>query len=968
VFKLEKKKELEIKAFWKKNKIYEKTKASRKGAKRFFFMDGPPYATGFIHIGTGKNKVLKDICIRFWRMRGFDVWDQPGYDTHGLPIENKVEKLLKLKSKKDIEKYGIAKFNEQCKKYATEFIGVMNEEFDDIGVWMDWNNPYLTLTNQYIESAWHTFKVAYEKGLLYLGIYPVHVCPHCETAVAYNEIEYHKVSDPSIFVKFPVKDEKNTFLLVWTTTPWTLVANTGIMANPKAEYAKVKFDGSNEKLILAKDLLETVSQKIGKTYKILDTFKGKQLKDMKYTHPLADSIPFSADIDKKGYKVVMTEQYVSLEDGTGLVHCAPGHGQEDFKVGAENNLPVISPVKLNGTYEENCGKFAFMFVKDADRVIVEELKTKDALLHEEKVVHDYPKCWRCESPLLFISVPQWFFRVTQIRDRLLEENEKIVWYPAWAKQRFRNWLENLGDWPVSRQRYWDIPLPIWKCDKCEKTKVIGSTEELPEAPSDLHRPYIDAVKLKCDACNGMMSRVPDVLDVWFDSGVASWASLNYPRDKKLFNEMWPADLNIEATDQFRGWWNSQLIAGVMTFDKSPFKRVLFHSFVLDAHGSKMSKSKGTVLTPADVVKKHNRDALRFYYSSTPPWDDCNFIWKNADDIAKMLTIVENTYNFVATYVPKIAKADLKPEDIWILSRLHSTIQSVTENFESYNLHKAAGDLRDFIINDFSRIYIKLIRDRVWPAYGGDNAAFYTLYELTKNTARMLAPITPYLSEYFHQNILRKMGDNTESIHMCSWPKSDKHIINKQLEDAMIVAMKITETASMIRQKNKIKLRWPLRAMIVDGDESVKNAVRVFDDVLKRLCNVKTIRFGVGTAENKFGEQEMTTSRAEGTGSQPADVRLRVWLDDTMTEDLRNEAMIREIVRKVQDMRKGLGLVVSDKVIVSLLGCEADIIGQYSDFLKKEIGAKTVLVNKVSGKKDFIEFEDKKIEIGVEKTK
>ncbi|MFH1631297.1 MAG: isoleucine--tRNA ligase [Candidatus Aenigmatarchaeota archaeon] len=955
---MDNKKELEIQSFWKKNKTYEKTKASRKGAKKFFFMDGPPYATGFIHIGTGKNKVIKDICIRFWRMRGFDVWDQPGYDTHGLPIENKVEKLLKLKSKKDIEKYGIAKFNEQCKKFATQFIDVMNGEFDDMGIWMDWKNPYLTLSNQYIESAWHTFKIAYDKGLLHLGIYPVHVCPHCETAVAYNEIEYHKVSDPSIFIKFPMVDEKGTCFLVWTTTPWTLIANTGIMANPKAEYVKIKLEGTTEKLILAKDLVETVAQKMGKKYKIVDTFYGNKLEDLKYKHPFAESIPFASEIAQKGYRVVMSEQFVSLEDGTGLVHCAPGHGQEDFKVGSENALPIISPVNLNGTYEEKCGKFAFMFVKDADKSILEELRAKDMLLHEEKVVHDYPRCWRCESPLLFISVPQWFFKVTQIRDTLLAENEKVNWHPAWAKQRFNNWLENLADWPVSRQRYWGIPLPIWICDKCQKVKVIGSTDELPEVPADLHRPYIDSVKLKCE-CGDMMSRIHDVLDVWFDSGVASWASLNYPRDKTLFNQMWPADLNTEATDQFRGWWNSQIIAGVMTFGRCPFKNVLYHSFVLDARGSKMSKSKGNVTTPNDVIKKHGRDVLRFYYISTPPWDDCYFSWKNVDDIAKMLTIIENTYNFVGTYVPKISKADLRPEDIWILSRLHSTIQSVTENFETYNFHKVTEDLRNFIVNDFSRIYIKLIRDRVWPAFGGDAAAFYTLYELTKNTARMLAPITPYLSEHVQQNILKRLGENSESVHICSWPKPDKQIINKQMEEAMTKVTKIVEIANMIRQKNKMKLRWPLRGMVVDGDESVKTAVRIFDDVLKRLCNVKNVRFGVGLPENKLGEQVQSDAEA---------INLKVWLDDTMDEELRNEAMMREIVRKIQDMRKKMGLVITDKIVVSMNGCDPKVAGQYTDALKKEVGAKTILLNKVQGKKDFVEFNEKKIEIGIEKVK
>ncbi|MEM7819960.1 MAG: isoleucine--tRNA ligase, partial [Candidatus Aenigmatarchaeota archaeon] len=630
-----------IRNFWAENNIYNKVKQLKR-KKKFYFLDGPPYATGSIHIGTAWNKILKDLYIRFFRMFGYDVWDQPGYDTHGLPIENKIEKKLEIKSKNDIERLGIEKFILECKDFATKFIDVMNKQFENLGVWMDWNNPYLTLTNDYIEGAWHTFKIAYENGLLYRGLYPVHVCPRCETAVAYNEIEYTKLTDPSIYVKFPVENKENEFLVIWTTTPWTLPGNTGIMAKPDAEYVRVKVD--NQILIIAKDLLEEVMKKIDCVdYKIIEIIKGKDMEGLKYRYPLDDIFQFQKNLEN-AHRVVLSDQFVTLDTGTGLVHTAPGHGQEDYKVGLENKLPVISPVNLNGTFNKECGEYAGIFVKSADKKIINELKNRGLLLHEETITHDYPQCWRCNTPLLQISVPQWFFKITKIRNKLIKENKKVNWYPEWAKQRFENWLENLGDWPISRQRYWGIPLPIWVCE-CGKIKIIGSADELGKKIKDLHRPYIDEIEFKCE-CGKNMKRIPDVLDVWFDSGLASWASLGYPKTKDLFNKLWPADLNIEGSDQIRGWWNSQLITSVITFDKSPFKNIVFHGLILDAHGSKMSKSLGNIVTPEEVIKKYSRDVLRFYLISYPPWNDFYFNWTEAEEVYKFFIIMENAFNFV----------------------------------------------------------------------------------------------------------------------------------------------------------------------------------------------------------------------------------------------------------------------------------------------------------------------------------
>lgn len=943
--------ENEIKRFWSQRRIYEKAKNLRKGEKKFYMLDGPPYATGYTHIGTAWNKILKDCYIRFFRMMGFDVWDKPGYDTHGLPIENKVQDILRFKSKAEIEKYGIAKFIERCRKFATQYIDTMNQEFYDLGVWMDWSSPYLTLTNDYIESAWHTFKIAFEKGLLYQDLYPVHVCPNCETVVAYNEIEYGKVSDPSIYVKFPVK--KNEFLLIWTTTPWTLPANTGVMVNPNAVYVKVKLEKEEKKfetLIIAKELSESVMKKVG-NYKVVETMKGKKLKDLKYIHPLKGLFPFIDDLEKneKCYRVVLSDQFVSLEEGTGLVHCAPGHGGEDYKVGLDNDLPIISPVKLNGKFDERCGTFSNMFVKSADRLILDELKNRNLILLEEKIVHDYPLCWRCGSPLIIISQPQWFFKITNIRKKMLEENENVNWQPNWAKQRFKNWLEHLGDWPISRQRYWGIPLPIWICDdeKCRAIKVIGSRDDLPNIEiEDLHRPYVDEIKLTCN-CGSKMSRVKDILDVWFDSGLASWASLGYPKDEKLFERLWPADLNIEGPDQIRGWWNSQLITSVITFDKAPFKNILFHGFVLDAHGVKMAKSKGNIITPKDVIKKYSRDVLRFYLLSIPAWNDFYFDWRDIEAIAKSFLIIENSFNFVETYVSRLKKKELRIEDMWILSKLNSLITSVIKNFETYNVHKSALEIKDFIIEDFSRTYIKLVRDRVWPSYGGDDAAFYTLYEVSKALSRLLAPICPFLAERIHQRILRKLGETNESVHLCNFPVPDKNLINKELEEMMDLARSISEYANVIRHENKIKLRWPLRSLIVGDSEKVRDVVKLFNDVLKRMCNVKEVRFGSVKESREF----------EG---------IKIFLDLQIDDELRKEAMVRELIRKIQDMRKKTGLTIKDKITLYLK--ELKEISGYEDIIKKEVIAKTIKFGKILGKKDKLTFNGKEIDFGIEKVK
>ncbi len=947
-----------VQQFWKSEKIYEKAAAKRKDARVFYFLDGPPYATGSIHLGTAMNKILKDCYIRFFRMSGFNVWNQPGYDTHGLPIEYKVEQKLGFKNKKDIEGFGVDKFIGECKGFATQFVDANSNQFANLGVWMDWSRPYLTLDNDYIEGAWFTFKQGFEKGLLFRDKYPVHVCPRCSTALAYNELEYTTVTDPSIYVKFKVKGVADEFLIVWTTTPWTLPSNTGVMVKPDAEYVSVKV--GHEVWVLAKRLLETVLQKVGvKEYYVFETFHGRKLKGLEYEHPLADIFNFQKNL-KGAHRVILSEQYVNLEDGTGLVHTAPGHGQEDYKIGLEEGLPTVSPVGMDGKFDDTCGEFSGIFVKDADRMIIQKLSGRGLLLKEEKVTHDYPFCWRCQSPLLLISVPQWFFKVTAMRKRLVGENKKINWVPGWAGERFHNWLESLGDWPISRQRYWGIPLPIWVCSSCENTEVIGSREELPSVPKDFHRPHIDEVTWTCRKCGKcVMKRVPDVLDVWFDSGVASWASIGYPQDKKLFEAMWPVDFVLEGPDQIRGWWNSSMITSLITFGSRPFKNILFHGFVLDSHGVKMSKSKGNIVEPDEIIGKYGRDVLRFYFLLGAPWEDYYFKWEDVEDIARSFAVIRNAFNFVKMYVKgKGSKPGLLPEDRWVLSRLNTLVANCTSYLKTFHAHRAAKDILDFILNDFSRWYVKIIRDRVWPLYKGKDkkAAFYTLLTVTETVIRLLAPFAPFLAEEVYQSVVKEFGGSEVSVHLLEWPKVKKKLVDGKLESEMITVRQIVESANAARQKANLKLRWPVRNVITVSDkDEVASAVNNLKGVMLSMCNCKSVGVAKQAPAGDFSDSDFSSGK--------------VLVNKAMDKELMEEALIKELVREVQELRKGNKFSV-DEYIKLTLGSDEDtekILEKFLDHLKSEVGAKKVLVGGLEGSfMGKLEFGGRLVEIGFDK--
>lgn len=947
--------ESDILEYWKREKIYKKARDISRGKKKFYFLDGPPYATGYIHIGTAMNKIIKDYYMRYFRMRGFDVWDQPGYDTHGVPIEHKVEKKLGFRAKTDIEEFGTENFIKECRKFATEFIETMSRQFADLGVWMDWDNPYLTLHNEYIEGAWYTFKKAFEKGLLYRGVYPVHVCTRCGTGVAYNEIEYRSVSDTSIYVKFRVKGKENEYLIIWTTTPWTLPSNTGVMASPDAEY--VRFEVGKETWIIALNLLEKLKEKFGAAGSVKETFSGRELAGTEYEHPMDDIFSFQKGLSN-AHRVVLSEKYVTLEDGTGLVHAAPGHGQEDYEVGKENGLPIINPLNPDGKFNEKSGKFSGIHAKDANSLIIDELRDRNLILKEEKITHDYPFCWRCETPLLLMAMPQWFFRVTSIREKLLDENEMINWNPGWAKSRFRNWLESLGDWPVSRQRYWGIPLPIWVCENCEETEVIGSRKELPNVPEDFHKPYIDSVTWRCKKCAGTMKRVPDVLDVWFDSGVAPWASLGYPGNRELFERMWPADFILEGPDQIRGWWNSLMITGLMTFGRRPFNNALFHGFVMDNHGVKMSKSKGNVVSADDVVEKHGRDVLRLYFLSGTPWEDYYFSWPGIDELAKSFVIIRNSFNFVKTYtIGRGSRENLMPEDRWILSRLESLVLKCNENSSKFMGHKAVQDITDFIINDFSRWYIKTVRDRVWPSYEGKDkdAAFFALFTVADKVSRLMAPATPFFAESLYREFVLPLSGGKESVHLLGIPEHDKSMMDSVLEEQMEIAKEIVEACSSARQEAGLKLRWPVEEVIIQSDsQAARDASVEMGTLLMQMCNSKKIDVTTGDVGGDYSCKEFSKGK--------------VFVKRQMSRELMGEAMVRELVRKIQSMRKECRLSVSDSIslFIDYDGENKEALAGHFDEIKNEVGAKSVSFGQFGKTRGVLEFGSSRIGIGFDK--
>ena len=889
---------------WEKEGTYKKSVKKNSSGKSFYFMDGPPYATGYIHIGTALNKSLKDIAMRSRRLMRYKVFDRSGYDTHGVPIELKVEKELGLKNKHEIESHGVDKFVSECKKFATKYIDAMNGEFKNLGVWMDFENPYLTFSDEWIEAIWAAFKEADKKGLLYLGKYPVHVCARCGTAVAFNEIEYEKRKDNAIYVKFPIVGKKDSYLVIWTTTPWTLPANTGVMVHPDMIYQEIELS-SGEHWMIAKDRVQPIMTLIESGYKVVSEVKGSELVGIEYTNPLSSNIKMKP---RNSYRVVPSARYVTTEDGSGLVHCAPGHGKEDFEVGRQNKLEILSPVNIEGNFTEEAGKYAGKEVLDTNNEIIEDLKDSGHLVHEGKYEHEYPMCWRDKTPLIMISQPQWFLKISEIQKKLLEENEKVVWLPSWVKLRMKAWLEGISDWPVSRQRYWGTPLPIWYDEKTGEKMIVGSVSELEKLSGvkikDLHKPEIDKITIKKDGIT--LKRVPEVMDVWFDSGVASWAALGYPRKKDKFDEFWPADLNIEGKDQIRGWWNSQIILSEILFGKKPFKNIVMHGMVLDLGKKKLSKSAGNAISPAEITLRYGRDYLRYYFAKVSKGEDFAFVEKELAEFQKIAMMLRNINTFT-NQTPKEGKSG-EIEDLWIMSKYNSLVSNVKKAYTEYRFFDVVQALEQFLIHDLSRGYIQMIRDR-------SDETGKVLRNIRNGLLVMFSPIVPFITENIWQS-LRENGEvKEESVHLSEFPECAEKKVDKNLENEFEILFSMLEQGLSERDKSKIGLRWPLASATIFSKEKMSKSVQ---ELIARQLNVKKVI-------SKTGEQ------------------IKVELDVNMTPELEAEGYMREVARKIQAERKKAGFVKKQEVPMTIFTDEKTekMLSENVKQLKERVNAKSI---------------------------
>jgi isoleucyl-tRNA synthetase len=982
--------EREVQAYWRTHDTYQSVRQHRSTGKPFFFVDGPPYTTGHIHIGTAWNKILKDSILRYHRMNGRHVIDRAGYDMHGLPIEVKVEQALGFVSKKDIETFGIQAFIEKCREFAVTNKNLMDEQFEGLGVWLDFAGAYQTVRPEYIEAAWWTLARAEERGMLERGHRVVNWCPRCETAIADAEVEYWDENDPSVFVKFPLIGKKGEFLVIWTTTPWTLPANVAVAVAKELEYARVlaKKDGIEELLWIAEPLVKSVLKKARyKDFAVIETRKGAELVGWKYDSPLHEQVPLQREIDHK----VVTADFVTLEN-TGMVHIAPGHGWDDYVLGTKEGLSIVCPVDGAGKFREEAGEFAGCFVRDANDGVLVALGPH--LLAREQVTHRYGHCWRCKTPIIFRATSQWFLKASEMRDLMLAEVEKVTWYPEWAgSARFYDWIKEARDWCISRQRYWGIPIPVWVCPKCDTYRVIGTIAELEERSgrplADPHRPYVDQVTIPC-TCGGTMKRVEDIFDVWFDSAVASWATLGFPGKTAEFDALWPADFITEGQDQTRGWFYSQLGASTIAFGKAPYKSVCMHGFALDAEGKKMSKSLGNVVNPSDVIEKVGVDVLRLYVlSSSAPWDDLKFNWEGVGTINRAVNILWNVYRFPLPYMildgfepaskggiwdDTFVRANLSrmpDEDRFILSRINTVAATVDEAMKGCQLHRATRELVNFILEDLSRWYVQLVRPRMWLEGESEQKvfAYETIYYVLRRLTGLLAPVCPHLTEEIYRNL--RCTNDPASIHLLDWNAGDAALVDMTLEGAVALVRSFDEASQNARQSGKRKLRWPVaEVIVVTSSTAVKNAVERLNAVCMGRANArkvsvvmgrwdrigwhaepvmkalgkgfgkdsfrvkglieaadgnalkgatdagKTIRLESGGASFEIGAEHVTFSE-----KLPPDIfsapmtDATVYVDITLTPDLEAEGYAREVVRRIQDMRKQMDLAVEDNINV-----------------------------------------------------
>ncbi|MEN4013555.1 MAG: isoleucine--tRNA ligase [Bellilinea sp.] len=851
--------------FWKSHRIFRKSLEQRRGCPEFVFYEGPPTANGKPGVHHVLARAFKDLFPRYKTMRGFHVSRRGGWDTHGLPVEIEVEKKLGFTNKQQIEDFGIAKFNDLCRESAFAYIQEWERLTDRIAFWVDLDTAYITYQNEYIESVWWILKNMWDKGLLYQGFKVVPYCPRCGTPLSDHEVAqgYEDATDPSVFVRMPLVDDPGTSLLVWTTTPWTLPANVAVAAHPDETYVVIEREleeGGKEKLMLAQALLDKIFT--DQPYTVVNTMKGKTLKGKRY-QPLFTFIP----LEKPAHYIVLGD-FVTVEDGTGLVHMAPAFGAEDMNAALEFDLPIVMTVAPDGTFVAAVRPWAGKFVKDADPLITADLNQRGLLFRAGTYTHTYPFCWRCDTPLLYYARPTWYIRTSQYKDTMVELNDTINWYPGHIKSgRFGNWLANNVDWALGRERYWGTPLPVWECEECKQVDCIGSIEELSQKVGrdlsglDLHRPHVDEVMYACSECGGKMKRVPELIDVWFDSGSMPYAQWHYPfENNDHFEQQYPADYICEAVDQTRGWFYSLHAISTLLNEQVSFKNVICLGLILDGKGEKMSKSRGNVADPWDVLNKHGADAMRWYlYTASPPGQERRYSAELVAEVVRSFTLtLWNTYSFFVTYANLddwSADAAGDPEysdlDRWLRSTLHVLVRDVTEAMETYDVPGATRPIEVFV-DQLSNWYLRRSRRRFWKSVSDADkqAAYATLYEALVVVAILLAPTMPFIAEELYQNLVRMVDkDAAESVHLAAWPNFDPQVINEQLNREMSLVIKLASVGHAARNKANRKVRQPLaEAAFAVGNAEEMRVIGAYADLLEDELNVKRVRALDTTAE------------------------------------------------------------------------------------------------------------------------
>ncbi len=977
--------EKEIAQFWKENRIFERSIEKNEGGEEFSFFDGPPTANGKPHIGHILTRVMKDIIPRYHTMKGRHVLRKAGWDTHGLPVELEVEKSLGMDGKKDIERYGIEPFNRQCKASVWKYQSEWEKMSDAVGYWVDMEHPYVTYHDDYIESEWWALKEMHKKGLLYKGHKIVPYCPRCGTAISSHEVAqgYKLVKEMSAIARFAVCGAENTYILAWTTTPWTLPSNVALCMNPNEQYVMIE-DGEGTRYILA----EALADKFFEGYTVVERRTGKEYEGTKY-EPLLPWAQGDLAAAKNSYRrvyEVVCDTYVTLTDGTGVVHIAPAFGQDDYNVGKNYGLPVISLVNEQGLFDDRCPELSGLFIKKADKVILDLLKREGKLFKALPFEHDYPHCWRCDTPLMYYARSSWFIKTTAVKDRLIANNRSVNWMPENIKEgRMGNFLENVIDWGLSRDRYWGTPLPVWVCEDCGEKEVIGSRKELHEktgAPEDieLHRPYLDGLVCKCPACGGKMKRTPEVIDCWFDSGSMPFAQYHYPfENKDLFEETFPADFISEAVDQTRGWFYTLLVISTILFDRAPFKNCIVLGHVNDKDGIKMSKHKGNVVDPWSVLDRQGADAVRWYfYTNSAPWIPSRFSAEAVSESQrKFQGTLWNSYAFFTLYAEidgydpskyDLKKCKLSLMDKWVLSKLNTLVKDVNGMLAEYTITESARAIQDFS-DELSNWYVRRGRDRYWgPEMTDDKAAAYTtLYTVLVTLAKLIAPFTPFMAEMMYRNLVPAFFPASPvSVHLCDYPVADMGYVDEALEAGMEDVLKVVELGRSARNANNLKNRQPLSEMLVASErelhlEGELEAVVLDELNVKRMKKAKggeslvsyTLKPQLRTLGPKYGKKLGAITRflstcdagevvrsVRGGGSYTVDLDgevvlteddlqiftssaegyataqgggITVALETALTEDLLLEGCERELVSKIQAMRKEAGFEVTDRI-------------------------------------------------------